>query len=201
LESHPNGSPRADLSIPWSPSIWRGSNTSIWPVRQPPTANACRKCGPKARDRKSSLVGYLAMADSLNEKDRSARMSLVRARGNKSTELLVENMLIANRLNGWVKHPAEIPGTPDFYFPSSRLAVFVDGCFWHMCPRCGRLPKTRKRFWRDKIDENRRRDNRVRRRLRKLGYATLRIWEHELRSHGTWLFRLRRRLDGSRDTG
>lgn len=133
------------------------------------------------------------MADTLTKNERSERMRRVGGKGNRSTELLVENLLIANRLGGWVKHPKEILGKPDFYFPRARLAVFVDGCFWHMCPSCARLPKSRRGFWYKKIDENRRRDNRVRRRLRALGYSTIRIWEHDLRKL-TWLGRLRRKL-------
>lgn len=120
-------------------------------------------------------------------------MSLVRSRGNKSTELFVEEALKANRITGWKKHPQNIPGKPDFYFPKHRLAVFVDGCFWHMCPICGRLPKSRQEFWRTKIDENRQRDNRIKRKLRALGYRTMRIWEHELKTTG-WLSRLQKRL-------
>ena len=133
------------------------------------------------------------MGDTLSREERSARMALVRARGNKSTELLVETALVANGLDGWIKHPQDVPGKPDFYFPEFRIAVFVDGCFWHMCPVCGRLPKSRQDFWQKKIDENRRRDNRTRRKLRTLGYKTLRIWEHELKS-SNWLSRLLSRL-------
>lgn len=133
------------------------------------------------------------MGDTLSKKERSIRMSLVRSSGNKSTELFVEAALKANRIAGWKKHPKGIPGKPDFYFPKQRLAVFVDGCFWHMCPVCDRLPKSRPEFWHAKIDQNRRRDNRLRRRLRALGFRTMRIWEHELKTT-TWLSRLRKRL-------
>lgn len=121
-------------------------------------------------------------------------MSRVKGTGNKSTELAVENELNQAGIGGWVKHPSDVPGRPDFYFAECRLAVFVDGCFWHACPRCGRrTPETRKGFWAAKIDENRRRDERTRRGLRRDGFHVMRVWEHEV-SGLTWLPRLRRML-------
>jgi DNA mismatch endonuclease (patch repair protein) len=121
-------------------------------------------------------------------------MSLVRNAGNKSTELRVEQALVEGGIEGWTKHPKGMVGKPDFYFPEQRLAVFVDGCFWHACPTCGRLPKSRTEFWHTKIDANRRRDNRLRRQLRKMGYRTMRVWEHELKKD-SWVKRLRSRLN------
>lgn len=93
-------------------------------------------------------------------------MAKVRSRGNRSTEGRAEAILLEHGITGWIKHPSDILGSPDFYFPKQRLALFVDGCFWHACPRCGRIPKSRVDFWVAKIDANRRRDNRTRRSLR-----------------------------------
>lgn len=124
-------------------------------------------------------------------------MAKVRGTGNRSTEAVVEAILRAERIRGWRKHPKNVPGKPDFYFPCYRLAVFVDGCFWHACPDCGRIPKSNVEFWSTKIDENRRRDNRVRRRMRKLGFHVIRVWEHEVRTGG-WIGRLRRILNACR---
>src|SRR5258708_17167883 len=122
------------------------------------------------------------MRDPLSKRQRSALMAKVRHKGNRSTEMLVQATLRANRITGWRKHPRNMPGTPDFYFPKAKLAVFVDGCFWHACPKCGRIPKTRTEFWLQKITSNRRRDDRTRRVLRRAGFATIRLWEHELRT-------------------
>ena len=128
--------------------------------------------------------------DPLSTAERSARMAKVRGTGNKSTEGLVEAALIENGIVGWEKHPKGVVGKPDFYFPTWRLAVFVDGCFWHACPICNRnAPTARGEFWRNKIDENRRRDNRQRRLLRRQGYHVMRVWEHQLRTD-VWLKRL-----------
>jgi DNA mismatch endonuclease (patch repair protein) len=129
--------------------------------------------------------------DPLNQDERSERMSRVRRAGNKSTEGRVEAALLAAGIGGWEKHPKEILGKPDFYFPHLRLVVFVDGCFWHACPVCARRnPTHRAAFWRDKIDGNRRRDNRQRRQLRRDGYHVMRVWEHEV-AKGEWMGRLR----------
>ncbi len=134
------------------------------------------------------------MADSLTRAERSQLMAKVRAKGNRSTEVVVEAALRLERISGWRKHPKKVMGSPDFYFPRYRIAVFVDGCFWHACPNCGRIPKTNVEFWSTKIDENRRRDNRVRRRMRQLGLHVVRVWEHEVRTAG-WIGRLRRMIE------
>ena len=131
------------------------------------------------------------MADSINKKERSALMAKVRSKGNRSTEGKVEAALKGARVKGWKKHPEDVPGCPDFHFPKSRLAVFVDGCFWHACPKCGRLPSSNAEYWTLKIDSNRRRDNRIRRQLRREGFHVMRIWEHELKG-GAWIGRLER---------
>ncbi len=120
------------------------------------------------------------MADTFTPAERSAIMRRVRSSGNVSTELRLIALLRAARLTGW-RRRAALPGRPDFIFPAGRVAVFVDGCFWHGCPRCGRLPTTRVDYWRAKIDRNRRRDRAVSRLLRARGWSVLRIRECALR--------------------
>jgi DNA mismatch endonuclease (patch repair protein) len=71
---------------------------------------------------------------------------------------------------------------PDFVFRTQRLAVFVDGCFWHGCPRHATWPRQNAKFWREKILRNRTRDRLVTRTLRAHGWTVLRLWEHELPS-------------------
>lgn len=132
------------------------------------------------------------MADNITPKERSAQMAKVRSTGNRSTEMKVAAALKQAGIRGWEKHPESIAGRPDFYFPKARLAVFVDGCFWHACPKCARrLPSSNAEYWNHKIDFNRRRDNRTRRQLRALGFHVVRIWEHDLRRKA-WLWRLAR---------
>jgi DNA mismatch endonuclease (patch repair protein) len=109
-------------------------------------------------------------------------MAKVRSKGNASTESAVIALFREASITGWRRHPKGMLGNPDFYFPRARLIVFVDGCFWHACPVCKRnSPQTRADFWQQKIDGNRRRDNRTRRKLRQQGYSVFRIWEHDVR--------------------
>ena len=74
-----------------------------------------------------------------------------------------------------------LPGKPDLVFPSKKLAVFVDGCFWHGCPRCYRQPENNKEYWVKKVARNMERDQRVNRELRRQGWTVIRLWEHEVR--------------------
>ncbi len=80
---------------------------------------------------------------------------------------------------------------PDFVFPKLRLAVFVDGCFWHGCPSHATWPKQNAAFWRKKILGNRARDRRVNRELCALGWRVVRVWEHELARNNVFMSRSR----------
>jgi DNA mismatch endonuclease (patch repair protein) len=73
-----------------------------------------------------------------------------------------------------------LPGKPDLAFPSARVAVFIDGCFWHGCPEHSTRPKANAGFWREKIGGNIARDTRVNEALKSLGWRVLRFWEHDL---------------------
>lgn len=120
--------------------------------------------------------------DRLSATARSRLMGRIRSRGAKSTEKRLRALLIRSGLRGWkLGHNAGLPGSPDVIFPRRKLAVFVDGCFWHGCRRCRSLPMTNALFWRKKILGNRARDRRASRDLRKLGWRVSRIWEHDLR--------------------
>ena len=116
-------------------------------------------------------------------------MSLVRSKGNKSTELKVVAALNSHGISGWVSHPSDVQGRPDFYFPEQRIAIFVNGCFWHGCPKCGRIPKTRVEFWVSKIESTKSRDVRVRKNLRSSGHKVLTVWGHSIESED-WLRRV-----------
>ncbi|MBI2761534.1 MAG: very short patch repair endonuclease [Chloroflexi bacterium] len=74
-----------------------------------------------------------------------------------------------------------LPGKPDLIFISARIAVFVDGCFWHRCPEHATHPKTNSRFWQDKLDGNVRRDRWVDATLSDEGWAVVRVWQHEIK--------------------
>ena len=73
---------------------------------------------------------------------------------------------------------SKLPGKPDILFPSCKLAIFVDGCFWHNCPIHGEIPKTNTSFWKKKIERNVERDKEVNALLQSQGWSVLRVWEH-----------------------
>jgi DNA mismatch endonuclease (patch repair protein) len=107
---------------------------------------------------------------------RSRNMAAVKSRGNRSTEKKFLKILHDQKLTGWRRHYG-IKGTPDFCWPKKKIAIFIDGCFWHGCPRCYKCPKSNVKFWKTKIDVNRERDRRVNRVLRSKGWVVIRIWE------------------------
>lgn len=123
------------------------------------------------------------MTDWLSREQRSRNMSSIRSVGNKTTEQRMAKLLRAAHLSGW-RRRVPLPGSPDFAFRSHRAAVFVDGCFWHGCPRCYRLPEDNRPYWKAKVTGNRRRDRRVNRQLRDRGWTVVRVWEHMLESEG-----------------
>src|SRR5713101_8913671 len=112
---------------------------------------------------------------------RSKNMRAIRSSVNKTTELRLRAILIQRAIKGWKLHPPGLLGKPDLLISSKRVAVFVDGCFWHGCPRCGHIPKTNRAYWRAKITRNKERDSRSTRQLRAQGYRVVRIWECQLR--------------------
>jgi len=73
-----------------------------------------------------------------------------------------------------------IAGKPDFVFPERKLALFVDGCFWHGCSEHGTVPSGNRAFWKQKLTQNKVRDQATNTALRLRGWRVLRVWEHEL---------------------
>lgn len=88
--------------------------------------------------------------------------------------------------------------TADIVFPSHKVCVFVDGCFWHGCPIHFRVPKTHTAWWREKINDNRRRDGRQTAQLREKGWLVVRVWEHELDEPELIVRMLAKKLSGIR---
>jgi DNA mismatch endonuclease Vsr len=113
---------------------------------------------------------------------RSRNMRAIKASSNATTELRLRAHLIRSGIGGWKIREKQILGKPDFYFANERLAVFVDGCFWHGCPKCGHTPKTNRRYWHEKLARNKKRDTRIKRILQSNGIRVLRLWECQLRN-------------------
>ena len=123
-------------------------------------------------------------------------MASIRGRGNKDTELAFIKILRRFHIVGWRRNQ-RLVGKPDFVFRKARVAVFVDGCFWHGCPRHSRHAVKSGPYWQNKLTRNQARDQVVTRTLQRQGWQVLRIWEHELarRNETRLLRRIRKVLD------
>ena len=128
-------------------------------------------------------------SDVFNKAKRSEVMSRIRGRGNRTTELSMINLFRRHGITGWRRNQP-VFGKPDFIFRKMKVAVFVDGCFWHGCPGHYRQPQTRKVFWESKINRNKKRDLQVNRMLRRNGWRVLRIWEHAFQNETKLIARL-----------
>lgn len=137
------------------------------------------------------------MPDVFTKAKRSEVMSRIRGSGNRKTELALIAVFRRNHIIGWRRHQ-QVLGKPDFVFRSMRLAVFVDGCFWHRCPKHCSMPVNNRVFWAKKLETNKLRDRNITKVLQEKGWKVLRIWEHELspRNEKRLLNRLQRHLDG-----
>lgn len=128
--------------------------------------------------------------------NRSELMSRVRSRDNATTELKMRSLLKQAGLTGWRRH-LPLPGKPDFAWPREKVAVFIDGCFWHGHNCRSLTPRTNTDAWREKIASNKRRDQRAARSLRGKGWFVMRVWECRLNSQGNAVVgRLVRALNG-----
>jgi len=107
-------------------------------------------------------------------------MSRVRRR-DTDLELILRRALWAAGFRYRLKN--SLPGKPDIVFKRARLAVFVDGCFWHGCPKHSTIPKSNTAFWKAKLGRNRERDIEVGRTLKRMGWKVIRIWQHELKAN------------------
>lgn len=120
------------------------------------------------------------MADIFSKKKRSNIMSRIRSKGTAPEVRLCQ---IVKELAGRRKvasHEKIAGVSVDLYVPSLKAAIFCDGCFYHVCPQHGHVPKSNKKYWAPKLARNKARDVKLRRELRRLGYAVWRVWEHGL---------------------
>jgi DNA mismatch endonuclease (patch repair protein) len=106
-------------------------------------------------------------------------MSRIRGRGNKETEVALAKLFRAHGVTGWRRHQM-LFGKPDFSFRRQKVVVFVDGCFWHGCPKHSNMPFNNRLFWEKKLTANKLRDELVTKTLRQKGWLVLRVWEHDL---------------------
>lgn len=119
--------------------------------------------------------------DTLTKKQRSHCMSQIKSRDTK-IELIFRRYIWCRGLRNYrIKN--KITGRPDIYFPKKRIAIFIDGCFWHQCPKCFIKPKSNNKYWDDKIKNNVQRDKKINSELKKQKISVLRFWEHEITSN------------------
>ncbi|MDI6743781.1 MAG: very short patch repair endonuclease [Thermodesulfovibrionales bacterium] len=119
--------------------------------------------------------------DTFSKTERSRIMASVKSRDAKSTELNFVSLLKEKGIAGWRRN-YPLTGKPDFVFSKFKIAVFIDGCFWHGCPRHCRMPSSNVNYWNNKIEKNKIRDKQITKALKMKGWQVIRIWEHEIKT-------------------
>lgn len=118
--------------------------------------------------------------DVLTKEQRSYNMSQISGK-NTNPEVRLRKLLSSKGIKGYRIH-SKLEGKPDMVFTKQKIAVFIDGCFWHRCPKCYVEPKTNKKFWSNKIEGNVKRDKRINNNLKKEGWYVIRFWEHDIKN-------------------
>jgi DNA mismatch endonuclease Vsr len=118
--------------------------------------------------------------DRITKSRRSANMSRIRSRDTEA-EMALRRALWRAGVRGYRVHPRGVVGKPDIAFLGKRVAVFVDGCFWHACPACFVAPASNTDYWEPKIAGNQQRDADVSATLTTQGWTVVRVWEHEVK--------------------
>ena len=120
------------------------------------------------------------MADVFSSDKRSEIMKKVKPAGNKTTELQMIKAFEDFKISGWRRH-YDVKGHPDFVFTKKRIAIFVDGCFWHGHDCRNTRPENNKEFWEKKRNRNIQHDKEITLRFESRGWTVIRIWECELK--------------------
>lgn len=120
------------------------------------------------------------MADVFSSDKRSEIMKKVKPAGNKTTEMQMIKVFDEFRISGWRRH-YDVKGHPDFVFPKKRIAVFVDGCFWHGHDCRNTRPENNKEFWEKKRNRNIQHDKEITSQFESRGWTVIRVWECELK--------------------
>lgn len=120
------------------------------------------------------------MADVYDKETRSAVMQKVRSKGNKSTEIRMITLFKEYGITGWRRN-YPVKGHPDFVFSDKRVAIFVDGCFWHGHNCRNTSPKENADYWKKKRERNILHDKKITDIFKARGWTVVRIWECELK--------------------
>lgn len=120
------------------------------------------------------------MVDNLTKNQRSKCMSNIRSQWTIQ-ERKIHNFLKGNKMKHKM-HP-KLTGNPDILLTSTKTVVFLQGCFWHKCQKCYKEPKTRKKYWLPKIQNNVKRDRKNAKILKSQGFIVLKVWEHDIKKN------------------
>lgn len=120
------------------------------------------------------------MSDIFDNEKRSEIMSIIRSKGNKSTELKIIQLFKDNNIIGWRRN-YKVKGHPDFIFIKRKIAIFVDGCFWHGHDCRNTRPADNSDYWQNKRERNIKHDKEVTALFESRGWTVIRIWECELK--------------------
>jgi DNA mismatch endonuclease (patch repair protein) len=138
---------------------------------------------------KTNLIYREKMSIKLGHPPKATNLQVSKSmRSNKATgtlpEILLRRAIRKHGLKEYRLNCKTIPGSPDISFPKKKLAIFVNGCFWHRCPYCKlNLPKSNNFFWSNKFKRNKERDWLKKKRLRSLGWKSINIWECQIKKH------------------
>lgn len=120
------------------------------------------------------------MSDVFDKEKRSEIMSVIRSKGNKSTELKIIQFFKDNNIIGWRRN-YKVKGHPDFIFIKRKIAIFVDGCFWHGHDCRNTRPADNSDYWENKRERNIKHDKEITALFESRGWTVIRIWECELK--------------------
>ncbi|MEZ7892706.1 MAG: very short patch repair endonuclease [Candidatus Wallbacteria bacterium] len=122
------------------------------------------------------------MTDTVDKQTRSKIMQKVKS-FDTSIEVKLRKELWKHEIKGWRKNYKKLIGKPDIVFTKYKIAIFINGCFWHGCPKCYRLPQTNKKYWINKVNKNTLRDKNNIKILMKIGWTVINFWEHEINNN------------------
>ncbi|MGQ0793740.1 MAG: very short patch repair endonuclease [Deltaproteobacteria bacterium] len=131
--------------------------------------------------------------DTVDKETRSRIMAKVQSKNTRLEEQFIAT-LKAVKIEGFVRYADDLPGKPDLAFRSAKVAVFIDSCFWHGCPKHLRRPSSNTSYWQSKIDRNIQRDRRIRSALRRTGWKVIRVWEHDIKKPANAVKRISRAM-------
>jgi len=117
------------------------------------------------------------------EKESTSRVMSANKAKNTKPELILRRTLFKNGLRGYRIHWNRLPGHPDIAFTKKKIAIFVNGCFWHRCPYCApSYPKSNQDFWENKFRENKARDEKKKTMLEQMGWKVFVFWECQIKA-------------------